>query len=163
MMKNTFLLFAFVCSSGFCFSQSLTPTVVGSTGASGTSASGNIDWTVGEIMTETFSGGNTITQGFHQPWTNMTTSVSNAPLESAFDVYPNPVSDCLNIHFSGTGNPSCKFDLYDAQGRIVLSRSTEGFTSAVIPMANLDAGIYFLNIYDTGNNTRESFAISKTK
>ncbi|MFL5764690.1 MAG: T9SS type A sorting domain-containing protein [Bacteroidia bacterium] len=160
-MKNTLLLFAVIFSSGFCFSQSLVPTVVGSAGASGTSASGNIDWTVGEIMTETFSSGNIITQGFHQPWTNLTTSVSNLPAVPAFDVYPNPVSDYLKIHFSGAGSYS--LNLYDAQGRIVFSGSAEDLPLTVIPVADLDAGLYFLSVYDTGSNTRESFTISKTK
>src|ERR1043165_4995768 len=113
-MKNKLLLFATLFASTACFSQSLTPTVVGSTGSSGTSASGNIDWTVGEIMTETFSSGNIVTQGFHQPWTSLATSIGS-PAASAFDVYPNPVSDHLNIQFPGAGNASYRSEEHTSE------------------------------------------------
>lgn len=162
-MKKILILFAWIFSSTFCFSQSLIPTVVGSTGAFGTSASGNIDWTVGEMMTETFNGGNSITQGFHQPWVNIATSVSTLPSVSEFDVYPNPVSDYLNVHFFGADNSSYTFDLYDVQGRIVFSKSIEDLSLNVIPMGNLNVGIYYLNIYNTPSNTKVSFTISKIK
>ncbi|CAN5347686.1 hypothetical protein BH10BAC1_BH10BAC1_03710 [soil metagenome] len=162
-MKNTLIFIALLFSSNICFSQSLIPTVVGSSGASGTSASGNIDWTVGEIMTETFTGTNIITQGFHQPWINISTSVGTLPSVLGFDVYPNPVSDYLNVHFSGAGNLNYTFDLYDSQGRLVLSKSMEGMNSNIIEMNELSAGIYYLKIYDTGNYTGVSFTISKIK
>lgn len=162
-MKKILLLFALIFSFNFCFSQSLIPTVVGSSGASGTSASGNIDWTVGEVMTETFIGGNSITQGFHQPWVNITTSINTPPSVSEFDVYPNPFSDYLNVHFFGADNSNYRFDLYDVQGQIVYSKSMEGLSYNLIPMNDQSVGMYYLNIYNTVSNTKVSFTVSKIK
>lgn len=53
---------------GNLYAQSFSLEVIGSAGTFATSASGSMAWTIGEVMTETYSStDNFFTQGFHQP------------------------------------------------------------------------------------------------
>jgi hypothetical protein len=65
---KTFLLFllsAIICSTQ---AQSLSPTVISSSGDYFTGTGGSLSWTLGEIATETLiNGGNILMQGFQQP------------------------------------------------------------------------------------------------
>lgn len=87
--------------------QSFTPDVIGSAGTFATSASGSMSWTIGEVMTETYSSaGNFFTQGFHQPDTSFVISVIENS-QPNISVYPNPIIDNVVIDFSASsGNYS---------------------------------------------------------
>jgi hypothetical protein len=62
----TFFAFTIICSVK---SQSLSPTVISSSGGYFTGTSASLSWTLGEIATETFNNGSYIlTQGFQQPF-----------------------------------------------------------------------------------------------
>ena len=74
-MKKTYLSFISI-TLAFVFqnanAQSFARDVIGSAGTFVTSASGSMAWTIGEVMTETYSSsGNFFTQGFHQPDTKV--------------------------------------------------------------------------------------------
>jgi hypothetical protein len=161
-MKKLLLIFVFSIAAAALSSQSLIPTVVGSAGSSGTSASGNIDWTIGELMTETFSGGNFLTQGFHQPWTSITTAIPEVST-GEFIVYPNPTTDELNVSVTA-GNGNYFFDLFDIQGRKVLSGRQEisGPGKITLSLERLSPGIYHFHLYRP-DASKKSFIISKTK
>jgi hypothetical protein len=67
MKKLTWLL-VMVIAVQFLSAQSLSPTVVASSGGYFEGTGASLSWTLGEIATETFSSGNLIlTQGFQQP------------------------------------------------------------------------------------------------
>jgi hypothetical protein len=62
------LMSIFTIVSASVFSQALSPIVVSSAGDHSTTTSVSLNWTLGELATETFSNGSyTLTQGFHQP------------------------------------------------------------------------------------------------
>jgi hypothetical protein len=159
MKKLLFLSFSFfLITSGSA--QSLIPTVVGSSGASGTSASGNIDWTIGEIMTETFSSGNILTQGFHQPWNSISTSVASQTADDA-QVFPNPVTDQVFVQLP-EAKGKCIVEIYDAQGRKVYEmEAADQKGNFSVPVSSFPSGVYHLNIYRSENNFKRSFTISK--
>lgn len=67
-MKKFFLPFLFLIMIGNCFGQFISRTVIGSQGNSFLTESIYIEWTLGEVMSETLiSPTYFVTQGFHQP------------------------------------------------------------------------------------------------
>jgi len=63
-----FLLPFLKTMTGQLCAQSFSLEVIGSAGTFATSANGSMAWTIGEVMTETYtSADNFFTQGFHQP------------------------------------------------------------------------------------------------
>ncbi|MEM1358204.1 MAG: T9SS type A sorting domain-containing protein [Bacteroidota bacterium] len=66
-MKRLIYNLALVLSTCALSAQSLTPEVVASAGETFSNGSLTLEWTLGEIMTETYTGDIILTQGFHQP------------------------------------------------------------------------------------------------
>ncbi|MCB0794117.1 MAG: hemagglutinin protein [Flavobacteriales bacterium] len=65
-MRTLILAIATSCPAAL-IAQSLSPTVIASTGGSGTVGGVSVDWTVGEVAVTTLDNGtNRLTQGFHQ-------------------------------------------------------------------------------------------------
>ena len=66
-MRTTILSLTLL-SSALLTAQSITPSVVGSAGGSGTAGATTLSWTVGEMSVSTLNNGsNILTQGYHQP------------------------------------------------------------------------------------------------
>ena len=67
-MKTTFQILLALMIPGFLVAQSLTPSVIASSGNYFQGSTASLSWTLGEMATETYSAGNVIlTQGFQQP------------------------------------------------------------------------------------------------
>ena len=62
-------------------------------------------------------------------------------------LYPNPVTDNLSFSFA-EGIQDVTFDLYDVQGRLVLSREIEG--SNTVNLESVKTGIYFYRLTADG-------------
>jgi hypothetical protein len=141
--------------------QSLSPEVIGSAGDYFTAAGGSIAFTVGEPMIETFSSTNNIlTQGFHQPWP-VITGVSALTGEANVIVYPNPAYQNLTVEWQNMSGGTYHIELYDVLGQKVygLSRTVGSNGSITLPVEQLSAGVYLLNI--TGDSMKRTFRISK--
>src|SRR5689334_18589577 len=93
MNKKKALIILFYSSFGFCSAQSLSHSVIGTAGDTFHSSKGFLDWSLGEVMTETYvRNGNMLTQGFHQTENkNTVTEIKNYDPEQSVVVYPNPV------------------------------------------------------------------------
>ena len=132
------------------FSQQISRQVIASAGDYFSKPSGSLSWTIGEDMTETFSGSNAIlTQGFQQVDTNYTIGISEYNDANQFSVYPNPGSDHINISFNPQNPYNITITLYDVTGRLIKSAKT---TTAVTPY-NIDisgcaSNCYFLSIHN---------------
>ncbi|MBA3899779.1 MAG: gliding motility-associated C-terminal domain-containing protein [Bacteroidetes bacterium] len=67
-MKNLFLVLILIVSAITGRAQSLAPTVIATSGDYFESPSLSVSWTIGELMSETYtSTDHFLTQGFHQP------------------------------------------------------------------------------------------------
>ncbi len=62
-------------------------------------------------------------------------------------VYPNPVTDVLNINTSATFNNS-QLNIYDLSGHLVMKKSINGSGTSSISVKNLAAGLYTAKIFD---------------
>ncbi len=68
---------------------------------------------------------------------------------SLLDLFPNPSNDHINIHFKKIKPDEVLVKIFDATGKSVYSEITDS-TSLIIPVAQLQNGIYTLRV--TGNN-----------
>lgn len=63
--------------------------------------------------------------------------------------YPNPANDVLNLNINLNNNEEVVINMYNTIGQIVLTQTsamTAGANSVQLNTANLEAGVYFLNV-----------------
>lgn len=162
-MKKTLLLFLGLSLSGAALhAQSVGPSVLDATGGSATISGNTYEYAVGDVTNGATLTSPTliVTQGVLQP--TKTTGINNngAHPITGLDVYPSPVATTLYLqpHFSGSGRLS--YSLYDAGGKLVLTKEailatgTERQEASVEPLA---VGQYTLQVqWLEGSNTLQS-------
>jgi hypothetical protein len=167
MKRFSTLLFA-VAVPVWMYAQSLSPTVISSTGGFSSNANGSLSYTVGEMtMVQTFTaGGSILTQGFQQPNDNLVGLLDMTEDEfGSFAVYPNPAVDNLWFGFQFPEAGRIAIAVYDVlgqkmadvyNGNYVNGKTTEGFQ-----VGNYSAGSYFLSLTFTGDKDNRTRLISK--
>lgn len=121
-----------------------------------------ISWTIGEPVINTVSGGgNTLTQGFQQPWADISTVIGeNAGSAPDIRVYPNPVRHVLNVDVPGDAGQD-QLELLDAAGRTVLQTNTTG-DHTELDLTRYGAGNYFLRVLNAEGIVSRTFKINIT-
>jgi hypothetical protein len=123
--------------------------VVSTQGDSYSNASGNIDFTIGEVIIDTGTDGtNDLTQGFHQTNWNFLGVEDFAPDYEVL-IFPNPTEDVLNIKTSTFENVT--YTLYDAQGKLVMQDKLSA-EQTPIQVSQLAPGNYSITL---SNGTQE--------
>jgi type IX secretion system substrate protein len=152
-MKKLSFVFAMALVSLGISAQSLTPTVIASTGGFSSNANGSLSYTVGEMtMVQTFSANNNIlTQGFQQP-----NDISIGILEvtqddfGSFVVYPNPAVDNTWLAFQMPEAGRVTISLYDMLGQkisdVYAANYSNGKISAETNVSSLAASMYFMTL-----------------
>lgn len=124
-MKKKF----FVLIAAFSGHALMAQEVIATQGDSYSTASGSIDYTIGEVVIDTGTDGTfDITQGFHQTNWNFSGIVDFSPTFEAL-IFPNPTRDVVNINspeFEGVS-----YELYDAKGSLVFQGQ---LTAALTPL-----------------------------
>jgi hypothetical protein len=144
--------------------QSLEPKVIATSGVFAISATCSMTWTLGEVMTDTYSSsGNFLTQGFNQPDTDFVTALTNIHSEEDITVYPNPTINYITIDLQDApGNHTIY--LYNVLGQLIIEENIPtGQQQFRISTGDLANGLYLLNIINTDINSSSSFKISKTQ
>ena len=146
-MKNliNYLLLILLPLSLSAQNPELSPEVVASAGDSFSSNNLLIEWTLGEIMTESFEGGLIWNQGFQQPIGNITSIDNPFSNLGPIKVYPNPASNSLFIEKEKAGK--LRLSVRDIQGRILLEKLSVQLTDQV-NISALPPGIYILSMRD---------------
>lgn len=75
-----------------------------------------------------------------------------------YNIYPNPVTDILNIEILNENTGTVTFTLLDMQGRVIQEFSTLN-NNSVINLSELNPGAYIL--YITTNNEKKEWKIIK--
>ena len=132
--------------------------VVSTQGDSYSNASGNIDFTIGEVVINTGTDGtNDITQGFHQTnWNFLGVDDHGQNYEAT--IFPNPTEDLLNIRTSTFENVT--YTLYDAQGKLVMQDILSA-EQTPIQVSQLAPGSYSLMLNNQTQNLK-TFKLVKT-
>ncbi|MEM7660587.1 MAG: T9SS type A sorting domain-containing protein [Bacteroidota bacterium] len=156
-MKNLSSCLIVVWVSHTVGAQSLSPEVVAAAGDQFASSTLLLDWTLGELMTETYEGSPVLTQGFHQPLLQTTSIEELADPLGEIKVYPNPTSDRLFIEKEGAA--TLQVMVWDLSGRMLLRQSVSG-PLGELDLAHLPAGVYVLRLSD-GQATAPAIRIEK--
>ena len=96
-MKTTYLLIFSTLLSFVALAQGSNPEVISASGNSIQNNSFQLDWTLGEVTITTIENNTSqITQGFHQPYFEIT-STNEIPSEYGnIEIFPNPTFDWIN-------------------------------------------------------------------
>jgi hypothetical protein len=132
--------------------QSITPAVINVTGNSYTKGYYSFDWSVGEMaLVETAKatdGRIIVTNGILQPGLNLVNLGLNFTPDEV-KIFPNPTYGKIEINFSTLQQGSLLINLYDANGRLVISKRTISYGMGNIEYFDLSrfaSGTYFLKI-----------------
>jgi hypothetical protein len=154
MKKYTFVLFLLFATL-FVKAQE----VISSQGDTYTNVSGNIDFTIGEVITSTGSNvENQLTQGFHQTNWSFVSIKDHVPSFNAL-IFPNPTEDFLNIQASVFEMVS--YSLYDEVGKLIL-KGVLSSEKTSLDVSKLQTGLYSL-ILNNPDNILKTFNIIKTR
>jgi hypothetical protein len=139
-MKKRLLIL--LCLPMIGFGQILSPSVIGSAGASFSNSTAKTDLTVGELVIETFSNNTILTQGFHQGDLKVSTDVVNIGIKTK--VYPNPTTNFLIVELEKTVNADVL--VYDINGKLVIKDKLINEQQKQLDFSFLTQGNYFLHI-----------------
>ena len=140
MKKQLLILF---CLPMIGFGQILSPSVVSSSGASYSNGGVIMDFTLGEIVIETFSNNaNILTQGFHQGIIKIVLSVSDIDIKTK--IYPNPTTNFIIIELEK--NVNADILVYDINGKIVIKDKLNDEQQKQLDFSFLNQGNYLLHI-----------------
>ncbi|MBW8051860.1 MAG: T9SS type A sorting domain-containing protein [Cytophagales bacterium] len=151
----------------FCFtgiSQSVSPEVYATSGDHYTGTNAQLSWTIGEPVIETVSNtNNIITQGFHQTNYDITSIKENPDLGFNISVFPNPISNTLQININGdVDNSNLKIELTDITGKILTNEKIAGTVITYqLNMREYATGSYFLKITTEKGKLINSYKIQK--
>ena len=119
-----------------------------------------VSYTIGQIAVQSYGEGSTrISEGVQQPYEIQTIGIDNYPgITLNAMVYPNPTLGNVQLTMN---NVQLKGEVrvFDSNGKYLFSKKIEGETT-VIPMSNLAAGTYFVNVLD-GTQVLKSFKVVK--
>jgi hypothetical protein len=121
--------------------------VITTGGDHNSSTSAKITWTIGEPVTETVIGTNSIlTQGFNQGDLVLTMIIDPEMKGYSIKVFPNPAHDMIKISLRENEIENLNYMIIDMEGKVVSKNSLKGMESE-IPVGNFTPAIYFLKIY----------------
>jgi hypothetical protein len=83
---------------------------------------------------------------------------TNKVVVNALNVYPNPATDLLNVVFDATSVSTV--ELTDLTGKVVAKQSAKaGANTLSFDVANVNAGVYFVNIKNAAGNSAQKVII----
>jgi hypothetical protein len=167
-MKSKFLIL--IAVFGICGiiarSQTLSPTVISSSGGFFTSGSAMLSTTVAEMtMVQTFqAGSNFLTQGFQQPEV-VTVGINEIPVASGnIVVYPNPTSGSFVLSFTNDGNSQSSIGIYNLAGQVVVEKQLTqavGLNTVDFDISSFSQGMYILELASTNAKGEKNISYHK--
>jgi len=162
LMKKIILTASIVIALiGVVRSQTISQELISSGGDRFSNASYQLDWSVGEFATETYSGSQgVLNQGFHQGVYDVSVSNQQANLMFNIKAYPNPTSDFISLDFSELQNlDQTRYSVTNLLGREL--QTAEVLTDInQIDFSSFAKGTYFITVQQN-NQIIKSFRIIK--
>lgn len=145
--KSTFFILAYLVILS-ANAQSIGPSLLTAAGESFQSENIHLDWSLGEVMVESFStAGTTLTQGFHQAEIDLVTGFEDQLI--SISIYPNPASESVSLKTDYHKYPELRTTIHDLSGKTVLESTING-TRNLIDISTLKEGVYYIKIYGNG-------------
>lgn len=144
------------------FGQEPIQQLIGSSGETFKNTHYQLDWSVGEVITESFTGSqNTLTQGFHQGKYTITALEQAKNLQFEITAFPNPATDFVILKIESQKLDDLSYLLTDVNGKILQDRKIES-NQQQINLSGIAAGAYFLNV-KANKKPVKTFKIKKSK
>jgi len=122
--------------------------IITSSGGYGSVTGAKVTWTVGETISETFSGpGVILTQGFNQGNIVITAIKEMEEIGLSLKVFPNPASDMVTISSGTPKTDNLRYILVDINGKILLNNQFL-LPESQFSVSDLKPAMYFLKIFD---------------
>ncbi|HNW70947.1 MAG TPA: T9SS type A sorting domain-containing protein [Bacteroidales bacterium] len=142
------------------FAQSLTPTVISSSGGYYSNAAGSLSATVAEMtMVQTFSStGNFLTQGFQQPGDWYASVNEDVLISDNVSISPNPSDGNFEIAVETSESGTCSINIYALYGQKISTVDldvSEGVNFKSFDLRSYPQGIYLLEYIFTANNGKK--------
>lgn len=116
-------------------------------------------WTL--LVDDPFNGDGGVISNFTIEICALTASLSsNDTVLNSLKVYPNPAKGIVNIDLAGAVTGDTTFELFDVQGRKVISKVSSN-NIETLNIENLSDGIYMLSIQNGGAKTTKKLVINK--
>lgn len=163
MKKYIITALTFILAS-ISYGQVLERQVIGSSGTSMSNANTSINFTIGEAVVGVIaSSNNELSQGFWHASAIMTLSNEDfATTEITVQLFPNPVSEYLNVNFIEGATSNYTMEFYDVTGKKQLNASMlEGENQKRIDLQQLARGVYLLSITQINTNNTKTYRIIK--
>jgi len=142
-------------------SQTLSPTVVASSGGYFSNTSGSLSFTVAEMtMVQTFTTtGNILTQGFQQPEQNTVGITEPMIAEGDIVAYPNPTTGAFSLQFIANENAEKVISIYNSMGQVVFQKTYQQVSG--LNKVNFDISQFSQGMYMVELNLKNSNGASK--
>jgi len=151
MYKTQSLILLFLLLAGICTAQDDLK-LVSSAGKVDSNNSIHLEWSIGEVSTNSYAVNTRFSEGFHQPSYTITSVAAENPLYE-LKISPNPTTGILLL--DGVELNEVNLQVHRADGTAVKPRANR----QVIDLSELSAGIYILTVYQ--NEHYSSFKIIK--
>jgi len=160
-MKRLLFFAALIFVSLTMNAQTVSPSVIASSGGHAQGEGLTISWTLGEMAIETLQNDNLIlTQGFHQTDLIVTSIYEAKWLDLLVNAFPNPVKKQLTVSVLEGATDNIRFGLADLQGSLLLEGELKG-RETNIDLATFMPGIYFLTLSIKGEQVKTFRIIKK--
>jgi len=161
MRKTLLILFSIVF--GFNYGQTASRTLISTGGGTYSQGGMQIDCSIGETITQTYSDGTyVLNQGFQQG--NLTVSgIEDFDESISINVFPNPTQKTIKINwasFDNTIDTDYQVIITDVSGKILQDNPLDS-EDQEIDVSAFKSGVYLLVIRHN-NKTLKSFKIIKT-
>ncbi len=164
-----FLTIVLILSAYTGFSQvNLSQSVIASTGSFASTSSNTYSYTAGEVVVATQpSSSLVLTQGFHQPLANGTSTFIQEYADANFsvNVYPNPTPDNISIEITTDKEIDLKIEVIDMLGKVVgkvkqLNPFT-GHSTYQCELGEYSSGLYFVKISSKDEAYNKTIRVQK--
>ncbi len=166
MVKNTgsLILLLLLGSGSNLFSQVLSHQVL--VCAAGVTGTGTLEYsqTIGESAVEIFNTADLVlTQGFQQPKMILLNVIP--PSGNGVNVYPNPVTDFINVELFGNVSRKFRIEIFNISGTLVrtekITYSDPFWEIRQYPADKLNKGLYIIRIVSEDGLINRTFKIDK--
>ena len=139
------------------FGQVTSPTLISNSGGTFSNPSVIMDFSIGELATQTLQNNEILTQGFHQEILKIGTLVHE--LDILTKIYPNPTTKLLFIELKEESDGDIL--MYDIKGKLVLQDKFQNQKIKQLDISTFSPGNYLLHI--NISNKTSVFKIEKFK
>ncbi len=146
-MKNILLIFTLLLTA-FGYSQTaVKKSSIDSGGATTTSGSTSLVYTIGEVAVQENTQGNThVSEGFIGPDIATSVGIQDYGTLQGVQVFPNPVKD--NVQINLPEDNTYEIRLFDLNGKELLNKQIKDTNQTQHDLSRLQTGVYLLIVID---------------